>query len=133
MKKRKPLSKDILRRISENSDLEKKAYAFGKYIHANQGLCGFKYMIYAIQLVMEVPEADFTGENGVYARVAEKFHVQNTSCIERGIRHLCENLIKDMELSKYEAIFGTTQKLTNRRLIFSACNFIRYESEKLPV
>jgi len=127
-KKRQSLTNSV---SAENAELERKAYAFGKYIHANQSLCGFKYMVYAIQLVTAVPEAEFTGENGVYERIAEKFHAKNASSVERGIRHLCENLVRDTELSRYEAIFGTTQKLTNRRLIFSACNFIKYEGEKL--
>lgn len=117
--------------MTKKIDLEKKAYQYVKYIHADQSLKGCKYLIYAIILTMENPEIHYTGKDGLYQQTAEYFHVQKASSVERGIRHLCERLYSDTSVEQYEKLFGTMRKITNRRLISTACNFIRYESEKL--
>ena len=101
--------------MTKKIDLEKKAYQYVKYIHADQSLKDIHY----------------TGKDGLYQQTAEYFHVQKAGSVERGIRHLCERLYSDTSVEKYEKLFGTMERITNRRLISTACNFIRYESEKL--
>lgn len=117
--------------LTTDQDLEKRAYQYMKYIHADPSLCGYKYTIYAIVMIIQNDTLDYTGTNGVYAKIAERFGANSWGCVERGIRHLIEKLYDTLPQSQYVELFDTNKKMTNSYLIHHACNFIRYEAEKL--
>ena len=116
--------------LTEDKELEKMAYRYMKYIHADPSLCGYQYTIYAIVFKMQNTEMEYIGEKGLYGKIAKKFH-NDWRNVERGIRHLSEKLHETLSAGEYAMLFHSERKLTNRQFIQHACNFIRYESEKL--
>lgn len=112
---------------------ERYAYLFIKYIQANQSLIGTKYLIYIIKTVLKEPMKiqALTKEGGLYGETAEAFNVESSSRVERGLRHLIDCVYEKLAADRYEVVFGTTEKVTNKQFIEAACNFIRYESDKL--
>lgn len=115
-------------------EAEKNAYLFIKYIHANQSLSGTKYLIYIIKNVLvnsEKIDNITSARNGLYRETAEQFSAKSSMAVERAIRHLTETLYTTMPADRYESVFGTARKVTNKQFIETACNFIRYESDKL--
>lgn len=119
--------------LTDNTDLEKTVYQFIKYIHADQSLIGCKYLMYAVSLALKNPMQIYTMtvQGGIYEETAKHFNAGAKHSVERGIRHVCERLYNDLTAEEYRKIFGTTKKLTNKRIIETACNIIRYEQEKL--
>ncbi len=115
--------------LTDDIQTEKCAYRFIKYIHADQSLMGCKYLIYAVSIILKEPTKvqSLTGTDGIYERTARHFNAATAGSAERGIRHLCEKLYSEMSAEEYQQIFGTTKKITNKQLIETACNFIRYD------
>lgn len=115
-------------------EAEKSSYLFIKYIQVNQSLVGAKYLIFIIKAVLKEPTKiqNLTAkENGLYSETAAAFNIASHMNVERGLRHLVDTVYEKLTKDRYEDIFGTTEKITNKQFIESASNFIRYESDKL--
>ncbi len=128
------MEKYIITNERKEMEAEKSAYLFIKYIQANQSLVGVKYLIFLIKEVLKEPTKihNLTAkENGLYNETAAAFNIESHMNVERGIRHLIGTIYEKLTKDRYEDVFGTTEKVTNKQFIESACNFIRYESDKL--
>ena len=67
---------------------------------------GFKYLCYAIELVIQDPSLIHRLCKGVYAKVAEEYNVKYL-CIERDIRHSIEATYIDRSFLEVNQMFKT--------------------------
>ncbi len=118
-------------------EYEKKAYQVLKLLGCNQSYSGFNHAMFAVAMLLENPEIhDYTGENGIYTKIAEHYHKQSWTAVERSIRHLIQNFCQNASLEKCDKVFGeevtestinSGKNLSNKQFLESICNYIRYD------
>ena len=100
-----------------------------KQMGLRQDLLGYKYIIYAVSLVLDDPAKMDHITKEIYPEIAKKF---NTTCqrAERAIRHAVESIFDVIPYEMMEAIFGNTVnadkgKVTNAHFIAAMVECMR--------
>lgn len=76
-------------------------------------LLGYRYIIDALEIIKENPEAKHKLHNGIYPKIAQKYYVE-TASIERGIRTA---IGKIKSLQHQEVLPKPMQMLIDRNLL----------------
>ncbi len=93
---------------------------------------GFKYVRYAIMLVIEDESMLECVMMRLYPQIADKFHT-NSACVERNIRHSIESAWTHGSMSYIDEVFGYSidadkGKPTNRAFIATVADKIRLDN-----
>lgn len=92
-------------------------------------LAGYRYSVYAIKLVVEVPDIIGSITGKLYPAVAEHYETTANRC-ERAIRHVIECAMDRADIDVIEKYFGNTisinkGKPTNSEFIARVSNIVR--------
>lgn len=68
-------------------------------------LVGFNYLCYAVELVIQTPELIHNLCKGLYVQIGEFFNVENSSSVERSIRHAIENTSLNKSYAELNKMF----------------------------
>lgn len=69
-------------------------------------LCGFDYLRYAIELVIQDPTLTRGVCKRLYVMISEHFNVSNVACVERNIRHAIETTYIFKNFNNLNQIIG---------------------------
>ncbi len=67
---------------------------------------GFNYLSYAVELTIFDPGLLKNICRGLYFKIAEKFCVKNSACVERNIRHAITNTFNNKSFCTLNTIFN---------------------------
>lgn len=70
-------------------------------------LMGFNYLCYAAELVIQTPELIHNLCKGLYVEIGKHFNVENSSSVERSIRHAIDNTCVNKSYSELNKMFKT--------------------------
>lgn len=98
-------------------------------------LCGHRYLVYAIKLVVKEPNIKGCIVSKLYPEVGKKFNTTG-SRVERGIRHAIEVTWDRADFEVIAKYFGSTVhpnkgKPTNAEFIARIANVLRLQNEDL--
>lgn len=107
---------------SETRTTARKIKAILKELKIPQENSGFNYLITAISLLGQNPEYYSCIVDVLYPKVANLHKKENSSMIERCIRHAISKVDKTTDM--YHNIFGGISTLTNKRFLVTIANYL---------
>ncbi len=68
-------------------------------------LIGFKYLCYAVELVIQYPELVHNLCKGLYVEIGQRFNAESSGSVERSIRHAIDNTYINKSFSELNKMF----------------------------
>lgn len=125
--------------MSEHEKMEKIIRFALTKIGCNTNYLGFKYLCYAVELVILNPHAIHSLIKDVYQKVSDAYHIGNTTTVHCSIRNVIENIYENGTYLELNNMFGTKIYTLNDKptcgeiigLIAEYYNFELYRKEEI--